>query len=270
MEAKKAESLKKKFKEAELHLQIASKAIIERTNADIVQIDIPRTIRGNSRKEWFRIWPGAEGNRIEVVNVDKRIKQLVLMVHEPRREFFVEQRDWRTRKTKKIKQTTTDQKRHFLCGVDERQLFIADLPRGCTTVADAHSSLKTATVTFAEGKAPGKTVRQGEWFFVHPTKEEKEAITAVTTKKRSAIMRKTAIGRGGNPHVAEELLRMPSDDVGLKLRHGYPAQSRDAIYVRGGIRHVDHKTVKFKTWRRVIRNNEPSGGSGMSGVNWID
>jgi len=137
-------------------------------------------------------------------------------------------------------------------------------------VRDAHDSLKTSTVTFAEGKAPGKTVRQGEWFFVHPTKEEKEAITAVTRKKRGAILRKTAIGAGGNPHVAEELIRMPSEAVGLKLAHGYPVQSRDAIYVRGGIRHVDHKTVKFKTWRRVIRNNEPSGAAAPAGVGWID
>jgi hypothetical protein len=135
------------------------------------------------------------------------------------------------------------------------------------TVQAAHASLKTATVTLAEGKVPGRTVRQGEWFFVNPAPEELAEIAAWLGGKRGFIKKKEPIGTGGHPHVADELVQLPSDY--LKLEHGYTVQGHNPIYVRGAIKHQDHATVSFKSWRRVIRNNE-GGATQTGGIRWID
>jgi len=263
--------IRSQFAKAGVGLHVADKPIVD-TNPDIVQMDIIRGFSDRRRYEKIRIWEGNKDNRIEVVNVDSDLKQLILMVHEPRREYIAEVKDWRTGKTVKHKDHTSEQKRHFLMGVDERQLFIATLRRGVNTVADAHKALKSTELTLAEGKAPGKTIRQGEWFFVHPTMEEAKALAEALHKGLVAEHKKEALpfNRGGNPHTADYLARLPSDVSTLKLKHGFPAQSRSATYVRGDISHSDHKTVKLGSWRRVIKNNEPSGLLNKSGINWID
>jgi hypothetical protein len=82
------------------------------------------------------------------------------------------------------------------------------------------------------------------------------------------IQRKVAIGnamgqRGGNPHTADELVKISAP----KLDHGFTVNQREDIFVRGKVRHKDHKTVAFKQWRKVIRNAELAP---TSGINWID
>ncbi len=123
--------------------------------------------------------------------------------------------------------------------MDERQLFVCQLPRGCSSVTDAHRALKRTELVIAEGRAPGRTVRQGEWF-----------------------------GAGGHPHRADEIVRIP----GRVLQHGWPIREND-VYVRGTVQHVDHAAVKFATWRKVIRNNEVGGAAApltQNGVFWVD
>jgi len=41
------------------------------------------TILGTGRNEFFRIWPGANTNRVEAEGVDREHRQLVLLVHGP-------------------------------------------------------------------------------------------------------------------------------------------------------------------------------------------
>ncbi len=304
------ENLVKRFEQAGLVLKLSDKPLIgtlTRGGRAIVQIDIDRKIKGSRRTEWFRIYPGHEDNRIEVLSTDKRIGQLVLLVHEPAREFeesvtitmvgklrtveeVAARLNVRVATVRKeggkffTKRKTSSQKRHFLCGLDERQLFIAQLPRSVTTVKEAHASLKTATVTLAEGNM-GKATRQGEWFFIRATDSEAERIEMGTTKNILTIERSAPIGPfmefagrldrkvkqfRGKPHTAEELIILPGDP----LSHGFAVRSRE-IFVRGKVRHEDHATVKFSTWHKVIRNNEPNSGNATgrgnaTGVGWID
>jgi hypothetical protein len=40
-------------------------------------------------------------------------------------------------------------------------------------------------------------------------------------------------------------------------------------FVRGKVRHLDHKTLELSQWHKVIRNVEPNAGR-MAGIAWID
>jgi hypothetical protein len=293
-------ALIQQFAKASLKLKISDKPI--RGNGQIFEMDIQREFSGNRRSEYFRIYPGHEDNRIEVVGTDKQIGQLVLMVHEPRRAFvdtvwgdadratFLKEHPalkptdvlgvvggQKKHTQYRVRQFTSPLKRHYLAGVDERQLFIAQLTIGCSTVREAHASLKSPTVTFAEGRAPGRTVRQGEWFFVNPTPEELRILKTMIKKNQAVVEKKVPIGamesetRGpkrrqpsGNPHTADEAVAIS----GATLEHGFTVRGRREIYVRGKVRHVDHATVSFAEWRKVIRNQEANGAA--SGIGWID
>lgn len=314
--ANERQHLIERFAEAGLKLDIATSPIVGAGNSDIFQLDIPRKFKGNTRIEWFRIWPGHETNTIVVQNIDKKLKQLILMVREEEREFTQDDTvneveasrlkiggkfrhggrilsistlpvsRWSRNKSKQFKVTYTQKtlvgKRHYLCGVDERQLFICQLPRGCATVADAHRSLRRTELTTAEGKTRGRTIRQGEWFFVNLSQEDLDNLNAAIKKAPYMIHKKEAIGTGGHPHVADEIVRIG----GNKLIHGYPVHEHE-VYVRGSVTHVDHAPVRFAVWRRVIRNNEvgspganpdggwsmrgsPSRSNGSGGVLWVD
>jgi hypothetical protein len=282
--------LTNRFAEAGLKLELTSGPIAGSMNGDIVQIDIQRKVKTNIRSEYFRIWGGHQDNRIEVLGIDRQLCQLILMVHEPTRVFTVEIRKSRIntkqpegkllRETKThwiFEQKTSNRKRHFLCGVDERQLFLCQLLKACSTVRDAHASLKSPTVVTAEGRHQ-RTTRQGEWFFLMPTDEELAAIEESIKTNKLKVERKCPIGpmtagppRGnkvrqgaGNPHTADELVVLP----GTPLKHGWAVRARE-VFVRGKVRHVDHATVSFGTWRKVIRNAEANEGR-MDGVSWID
>lgn len=268
------------FKKAGLKLEIVDKPFARRRGVDdIFGMDIDRRFKGTRRTEVFQIFPGHESNRVLVQGIDKNLGQLVLMVHEKRRPFEVEISKKRvlerpentvqeTSKNWVVRQFTPENKRHFLMGLDERQLFIAQLPRSVSTVREAHACLKAPTVWTAEGKHQGRTFRQGEWFFLNTTSQEKAEIEKAI--KKGLVLRKESIGKhagrdGGNAHIAEELVILP----GPKLKHGFRVRQRDEVYVRGAIRHVDHKTLKIRQWRRVIANTESNSGR-MEGVEWFD
>lgn len=301
-------NLVRRFAEAGLQLVLSDRPIVGglggRGAASIVQIDIQRAVNGSRRREWFRIFPGAEENRIEVVGIDKKIAQLVLMVHEPQREFFedvpfsrVKDYDtstpgWIEELAKnlqvrvgdvapnigrggmlfsvRIRRKSPSQKRHFLCGVDERQLFIAQLPKAVSTVREAHASLKRPELLLAEGRV-GRATRQGEFFFVPSMPPEIDQIEHGLKKNTLIIERSVPIGpfmvegaiRGqrvrqfrGNPHTADELVISPGVIRGRE------------IFIRGRVRHVDHATVKFSQWVKVILNAEANQGQAFGG--WID
>jgi len=295
------DGIKKLFESVDLPLKIMSEPFVRGAGSNIVQMDIDRTLKGARRTEVFRIYPGHSDNLLQVMNTDNKVHQLVLHVKEPKRKFFEDisystetfiKRKYgvvsentistylaiRNIKTIvkiggiwKIERETSGRSMLYLMGLDERQLFIARLPKTITTVAEAHKSLKSSEVTFAEGRAPGKTIRQGEWFFVNTTDEEQDYLNKAIKDHQLIIKVKFPIGHNHiqvNSHVADEALVVPAK----LLVHGFPIRQTTDTFVRGSVRHRDHDTVKMSKWRRVIRNDEPEsvGGVTRDGMNWVD
>ena len=278
------ESLISQFAKAGLKLEITDNPLGGRgINNKVFGMDIQRKTKGNWRNEYFRIWPGGEENNIQVINVDKKTEQLVLMVHEKKQEFTETVKKHSVAAFKPndivrvlkngdaiVRRHTSGNKRHFLLGVDERQMFIAQLPEAASTVRQAHDRLKAPTVWLYEGKQAGRTIRQGEWFFLNVDSAEQGKIEHAVKNGLVRLKIDIASGIAGrrvkfkNEHVAEELVIVE----GTKLERGLPIRERD-IFVRGSVRHPEHKTVSFKNWRKVIRNTESNEGR-MSGVGWID
>ena len=147
----------------------------------------------------------SELQRLMQEAIDKKIGQLILMVKEAAREFeTAPPRNLLMDAVKKDPQNWPDllckslgirrnqlrvihrrgksvgaavlnkspaETRHFLCGLDERQPFIAQLRHAVTSVREAHESLKRTEITLAEGKV-SKVLRQGEWFMIPASGDE--------------------------------------------------------------------------------------------------
>jgi hypothetical protein len=296
-----AEHLKSRFGEAGLRLDITKTPFSRGLNGDkVFGLDIRRKVQGNARTEYFLCYPGDENTVAVVQDVDKKIGQLVLTVKEPKIEFWdnLSKSSYQVRKAIKehgdnwrkevvsdtrsinfredknfiyIRRETPEAKRHFLLGLDERQLFMAQLPRPVSTVKQAHDSLKSPTVILAEGKQLGRTYRQGEWFFLNLTPEEQVELDKYLKSSLAVTHEKANIGqfagrRGGKPHLVDELVRLPAQ----RLEHGFPVRQREDIFVRGAVRHPDHETLKIGQWRKVILNNEGGGNRPSMGGTWID
>jgi len=276
--------LTKRFADAGLKLRPA-RAPFARVNRDVFGLNII----GDS----FFVWTGDPRNRVEVVATEKKEKQLVLLVHEPERVFQDVRYSWvrsvgdplpelpenarvvsddGRKITIEIK--TPSQKRHFLCGIDERGCFAAQLPKGVSRVADAHEVLKSKSAK--KSKKKDKIVRQGEWFFVPLKPKEREELEAGLKKKKLVIERNVAIGQavqgdgrrplGGNPHTAAEVIVI----VHGPLKGGRPGELHKTAYVRGKVRHREHATVEFVDWVRVERNAEVLDAGRAAGIAWID
>ncbi len=74
------------------------------------------------------------------------------------------------------------------------------------------------------------------------------------------------VGRGRHPHVADELVVVPTMHVGA-------AVVERTVLVRGRVRHVDHDTAYLPSWAKAVRNAEPVSDDGvarMDGVRWVD
>lgn len=299
------EGLAKRFADAGLKLKLLDRPLTGLMGADgVVQMDIRREFKKGSpfRGEHFVIYPGAPENIIQVRALDPKIGQVVVMVKEQARSFEEEVPQATVHRYQKLHKSNwfswllhdnhlTDKDvashkgdivrvrrrvesgspRYFLMGIDERQLFMCQLPRPATSVAEAHASLKAPTVRFAEGKAEGRTLRQGEWFLCNVTAEEKHAIETGLAKHTLAVRKNSPLVRPGDaarplgkPHVADELVVLP----GRALEHGFPVRNAE-IFVRGNIRHPDHATVKLGEWRKVILNTETRSSQRFFG-GWCD
>ena len=279
-----------------------------RANKDIFQMDIKRKVIGTRRFEWFEIYPGHKSNIIHVLDVDNKLNQLLLLVKEAPREFEVEEsKSWskksvdarraqlqnsRTKfvETEKffiVTNKTFGGNRHFLMGVDERQLFVAQLKDGVTNIDEARKQLGN-TVIFHEGPRRMTPSRQGEWFFVRATEKQEEILELLIKKKRIFILEKESIGKHagrprGNPHTADELVVLPAKESIIveaqsskwakenkdltKVKAIYPIRQKE-VFVRGCVRHKDHKTIKYTHWHQVILNNE--GATASATQSWID
>jgi hypothetical protein len=184
----------------------------------------------------------------------------------------------------------------FLCGHDERDWFAAAVPDGgVTSVRAAMEALKPHEVRLAQVQKRVKRqrrnrrrnaafIRQGEWFFL-PAPEL--AVNVLTVLHNEPLSR----GRG-KPHMAEQLVRAGGEAIyvcreyprGLteeayrrlivkrptKAQLAWRIQRRNPlVYVRGSVRHPDHKTIHLDVWHRVLPNTEHKSAA-MSHLAFID
>lgn len=195
-------SLVDRFAAADLELEMADSPLRDVQNPDVFQMDVaqPRRRRESTGREVFRIWPGHAGDRLQAVGLDAGERQLVLMVHEPSWEmmttmhvqgvihdgsrerwirnainsFGVARHDVEVTgdRSLAVGQLTPDLKRHYLCGMDERHLFIAELPRAVSTVRGAvrHPDYRTLelhgwhrVILSREARAQQAAPESGAW-----------------------------------------------------------------------------------------------------------
>jgi hypothetical protein len=235
---------------------------------DIVQLDIAR----RSRREWFRLFPGHRANRIRVDAVDAAQRQAVLTVQETVRAFEARidastKPDPHARVLRRegdtlfVEQYTRSAPQHYLCGQDESHLFIAQLPTSASSIARAHALLAPRV---PEDYANQSNTRQGEWFFFATTQVDKDELERLDVlgygiKKDVGIAEAARLRRAGRPHVVTE----------LRLLKGSLDRPGKRIFVRGHVRHPDHRTLHFPDWHRVLPNREISDRR-PRGVLWVD
>lgn len=172
------------------------------------------------------------------------------------------------------------EKHRFLLGHDERHWFVAGIPESTpvSRVRDAKQALKPDLVQssqrevrtkYRDRRSNAARIRQGEWFFVPAPQVQVELLL---------VLRNEPIARGGGkPHVCEELYRFGGETVYVSpgapnglTDEQYRALSEDErsrwnwrvmrrnpkVYVRGRVRHSDHKTVVLDGWHEVLSNTE--------------
>ncbi len=190
------------------------------------------------------------------------------------------------------------EKSKFLCGHDERHWFVAAIPESAPvgTVGAAKEALKPAEVQVSQAqlglrsKARNRRknaayLRQGEWFFIPaPNLRLDEKLVL----RDEPISR----GRGSKPHrcdfcyrtggelvyvcrwypdgVSADKHRQLLDEDPHAKGWGWRAMRRNAtVYVRGRVRHADHKTINLPVWHRVLMNTEKESRA-MRNVAFLD
>jgi hypothetical protein len=236
-----------------------------------VAIDIDRDVAG----EFFDIAIGRDApEEIAVVDAQPRLRHLLLMT------------------------VQDDGKHKFLCGHDERHWFVAAVPERApvSNVKTAFEALKPRAVQFEVNRRNVKPknrnrrrneafLRQGEWFFV--------PVPGQLRINEFLILRNEPLRRGmGKPHICEELVRTGGELVYVSSQHPngltarehqklisrkpelrglqWVAQRRNPnVFVRGKIRHADHKTIVLNGWHQVLMNTETQAVA-MRHVAFID
>ena len=288
-----------KFKAVGLELKILD-APIGRGNRQIFQLDIKRDAKGTHRREWYVCWPGtADGVEAQVMDVDKKKCQLLLMIKEGKAKFVrykVRMESVQTMRGKlpkgvkiikkhpngsvDIQEETTGKTRKYLIGRDERMLFMCEVASSVINMPDALKALKGGVVTTAEGKHMD-VKRQGEWFMIPATKAETKAIEATLKSDPSRLRKNVDVsilvegGRGVHkPHVASEAVTVPPPVATEGYK--YSVRGRDDVFIRGTVRHEDHPTKRLPVgvWHKVIRNSEvrsvATSGGMFRGSTYID
>lgn len=229
-------------------------------------IDVLRDKKG----EFFDI----KGN-FKVINISKKDKHLLLMSNNKKGE-----------------------KDHYLCGFDERGWFVAGVPTNSPvgTVEQAKRALKPEEVIQSQVNKRVKSgkinkrknagfKRQGEWFFIPDLNISPDPMKIIS---KEPLVR----GDRSKPHIVDELYRTGGVSVRANSRHpnGITQEEyeallrsdpksvnwhweffvRDAdVFVRGKVRHPDHKTIDLKGWHRVFMNTE-SRSRAMSNIAFLD
>jgi hypothetical protein len=190
----------------------------------------------------------------------------------------------------------TGSKEKFLCGHDERHWFVAAVPPGsAASVTGAMEALKPDAVKSAltRARVPNKHrnrrrnaafVRQGEWFFL-PARGIRVP--------EDRVLRNEPLQRGnGKPHVVDYLVRIGGETVYVAREHRNPLTAEQHrrllerrekarnwnwqvmrrnpdVFVRGRVRHSDHKTIVLDGWHRVVLNRETDAPA-MRSVAFLD
>jgi hypothetical protein len=232
-------------------------------------------VRTDRKGEFFEVAcpPGAPGD-VCVLDLRPADRHLLLLIREGR------------------------EKSKFLCGHDERHLFVAGIPESAPvgTVRQAKESLKPLAVRLAQSqqglrdrarlrRKNSVSIRQGEWFFLPvpgPAVADRDLL------RNEPLTR----GAGSKPHWAEFCYRNGGEAVYVCSRHPAGVSprtysqilARDAraknwnwrvmrrnaqVFVRGRIRHADHKTITLPGWHRVLMNTE-NEAKGMRHVVFLD
>jgi hypothetical protein len=170
----------------------------------------------------------------------------------------------------------------FLCGHDERHWFVAAIPEkaGAYDVQAAKDALKPPAVWEAmaehgvskdqrDRRRTRAFVRQGEWFFIPRPR--------LQVVERLVLANEPIQRGGGKPHLCQYLYRTQGEQVYVcgQYPNGVTADQyhalpkferrtfkwrrmvRDAnVFVRGTVRHGDHKTLVLEGWHQVVMNTE--------------
>jgi hypothetical protein len=249
-------------------------------NPDILQMDIHRSARFG---EYVRLWPGASDNLVAALDGDATFQQVLLRVKEPRRPFTralawhvpadlarlqreVEAEGGRVLEVRPLRLYaelwTPERERRYLCGKDDVNLFLAEVPRA-ESVREAHEALKPTPVQEADRRYGARRVaRQGEWFFIPPDPDFLARLLAHCDRDPNAIRTGVSVGEANEarPHVADVVIRM-------RRRRG--ARPTQFVYARGVVRHADHRPVELPDWRRVVLNLEVRPGNAMRRLRWV-
>jgi hypothetical protein len=189
-------------------------------------------------------------------------------------------------------------KRKFLCGHDERHWFVAAIPESAPvgTVRQAKEALKPPDVVVAQERAGLRAEarnrrknaayrRQGEWFFL-PVKDMH--VSEQLVLRNEPLSR----GNGSKPHWVEFCYRTGGESVYVCRRHpggvmepeyrriitanpkaaswGWQSMRRNmGVYVRGRVRHADHRTIVLQGWHQVLMNTENQAQS-MQNLVFLD
>ncbi len=232
-------------------------------------------VQADRRGEFFEVVP-LQGTdpEVAVLDVQPADRHLLLMVREG------------------------GEKHKFLCGHDERHWFVAAVPESAPvgTVRQAKEALKPAEVQVAQShlglRAEARNRRknaayrrQGEWFFL--------PVPGFTVDD-GLVLRNEPLrrGNGGKPHWVESCYRTGGEVVLVCPRHpngvtqaqhrkilagnpkakgwGWQVMRRNpGVYVRGSVRHADHKTIVLHGWHRVLMNTEGQSRA-MRNVAFLD
>lgn len=243
---------------------------LRRTARTGVSIDIGRDDAG----EFFDISIGRDApGELSILDAQPRMRHLLLMSRQD------------------------DEKHKFLCGHDERHWFVAAVPEraSASTVKTAFEALRPVVVRREMERKQVKRknrdrrkneafLRQGEWFFL-PV--ETQQFPPLMILKNEPLRR-----GGGKPHRCEELVRFGGEVVYVSDKHPnglteqqhrnllrrqpemrelhWIAQRRNPqVYVRGKVKHADHKTIVLEGWHRVLMNTETESVA-MRHVAFID
>lgn len=229
----------------------------------------------------------AAGEYFDVAVPPRRAPELIVVDSQPRqRHLLLMSRD-------------DDGKHKFLCGHDERHWFVAAVPErsAASNVITAMEALKPRLVRYQQDqilrvKSKKRNrrrneafLRQGEWFFV--------PVPRWVRVNEQLILRNEPLRRGGGkPHMVEELVRDGGETVYVSNQHpngltprqhqvllsrnpklrnlNWVVQRRNPqVFVRGRVRHADHKTIVLNDWHQVLMNTETEAVA-MRHVAFID
>ena len=95
-----------------------------------------------------------ENNQIDVIDVNKKFHQILLMVKEKERTFKEKRWDPKARKHRMVTRRTGGTLRKFLLGLDERQLFMCQVDRSARSDIMPSTSLRAGSSLHPADRVP--------------------------------------------------------------------------------------------------------------------